>query len=121
MLRVVLITFLFTACQSSTENLLGDWRVESRHYNATYRIAQEEAVITARLLYSKDGTSSYDWEKQEPRYRFLHLKQQTKDHYVDATSGATASEPLAIEQIAKDTLVVTLAAEKKEYWTRINQ
>lgn len=121
MLRVVLIAFLVAACQSSTENLLGDWKVETSHYSATYRIAQEEASVKARLLFSKDGTSSYHWEKQEPRYRFLDLKQQTKGFYVDAASGATSSATVAIKQIAKDTLVVPLAKGKKEIWTRINQ
>lgn len=121
MLRIALIVLLFAACQNPTKNLLGDWKVEAAHYNANYRILDEGGDLKARLLFSKDGTSTYHWEKQAPRYRFLNLKQQTKNHYVDATSGATSTAVVAIEQIAKDTLAVFLTEDKKEFWTRINQ
>lgn len=120
--------FLLVGCrqQAADPRLLGEWQVDNGWYRAVYEIVEEEGTLKCRVRYYHDGTSTYVWDAQQPRYLFERLQQPDPDTtiWVDAVSGATArsgGKQVEIALLPPDTLLVTLFVNghpMPERWVR---
>lgn len=121
---IVFLAFLSMSCSDSGLDLLGDWSVDSKHYQSTCRIQEEEGKLQGLILSYDDGTTRFHHKDGAQRYLFEDLKKK-KDIYVDGISGATIKKDtpptLSIAQKSRDTLLVTtqiLNRPSTEVWTR---
>jgi len=116
---------LSTACNQHTDPIEGEWKLNSRFYSATYKIAKERNQLNGLVLYYNDGTTKYKHDGSSNYYFFTGLKKQANNHYIDGISGATSkneiSENIEIKYKSTDTLEVTSQVLNKplvEIWTR---
>ncbi len=126
-LVLLLLLLSLISCLTSSDKLLGEWRLVSRFYSATYQIIEDGKELKALVLYYNDGTTKYHYSEGEEYYLFTGLKEKN-GVYVDGVSSATkvdekvASKPnLSIKRIGLDTLEVTTYVRekpKKEIWVR---
>lgn len=121
---IILLTFFWIVCNHQSDDMVGEWVVQSKHYSATYRILQEGKKLNGLVLYYNDGTTKYRHDGEKFYYIFTGLE---KDDgiYVDAVTGATSKndtpKTLEINKRNIDTLDVTTYIRNKplrEIWTR---
>jgi len=123
----ILLLLIMCSCSKTPTVLLGQWKVESKYYQATYAIIEDNDSIKAKVLYYNDGTTIVREKDQKDYYVFKNLK-YTNNRYVDAVSGATKVKEIQpsieLNPIHKDTLKITKYIRNKplkEVWTRINK
>lgn len=88
------------------ERIFGEWQSISKFHHIDYQIIKEEGKIKAKILSYNDGTTTYEWSLENPKYAFQNLKQEG-DILVDAISGATSKElkkNMSVEVLNIDTL-----------------
>ncbi len=119
---LIFLVLILTSCGQDAERLLGDWKVNSQYYKATYQFAEEEGEIIAKVLYYNDGTSKYHWNKREP-WLLSSKIEQDKPFFVDASTGATQQiSQIKFQLLAKDSLEMSMTAfngVSKEIWTKV--
>lgn len=115
---------IIVGCNDKQDPVEGTWKVESRFYSATCEIQKEDGYFDGIVLSYDDGTTSYRFSENDPRYFFKNLKKKG-EYYVDGVSGATksgySSDQLKIELIATDTLkMISMVSNKpiEELWIR---
>lgn len=120
----LLLIMLISSCHKQ-DVLVGEWKINSQFYSATYQIEEEGNGLNGLVLFYDDGTTTYVHEDAKPRYAFTGLKKNSGSQYVDGVSGATTknSTPKSIEikRRSHDTLEVTTYMMKQsltEIWTR---
>ena len=123
----ILIPMVIYSCQQTNDNIVGDWVVQSRFYQARYQIFEDAGQWNALVLHYDDGTTRYKYDGIEKRFAFTGLKKY-KTVYVDGLSGATKSaetqqKTIEISKKSKDTIEVTTYSLNKpivELWVRKN-
>ncbi len=121
---VVLLSIFMFSCSSRQDSIIGEWKVNSRFYQAVYQIVEENDALSGVVLYYNDGTTKYKYDGLKRRYAFTGLKKD-KDQYVDGITGATtkmeAPKSVEIKKRGRDTLEMTSYIMEKplvEIWTR---
>jgi len=117
--------FIFTACIQPTDQIEGNWKVNSAFYSADYKIIKERGKLSGLVLYYYDGTTKYKHDGSTNYYYFTGLKKQQNNSYIDGVSSATSKvetlKNIQIKYKHKDTLEVTthlLNQPIVEIWTR---
>jgi len=124
---LIFIPIIIYSCKQKNDNIVGDWIVQSRFYQATYQIIEDDNQWNALVLHYNDGTTRYKYDGIQKRFAFKGLT-KSKTAYVDGLSGATKSsgakaKTIEINKKSKDTLEVTTYSMNKpivELWVRKN-
>ena len=122
---LIIIPIIIYSCKQTNDNLVGDWIVQSKFYQASYQIIEDNGQWNALVLYYNDGTTRYRYDGIKKRFAFKGLT-KGKTTYVDGLSGATRSaeaqqKTIEISKKSKDTLEVTTYSMNKpivELWVR---
>ncbi|OJJ19086.1 hypothetical protein BKI52_19925 [marine bacterium AO1-C] len=115
-------------CTSKKAPIVGTWRVDSRFYEATYKIEQARQSLQAQVLFYDDGTTRYNFKGGTKQYLFASLKAKN-GQYLDGMSSATkqksstgkALPKFAIKPKGNDTLeVISYIGQRplSEHWIR---
>ena len=65
MKQLLFFFFLWTlsACQTTTDNMVGTWKVNDKFTKATYQIEQDGRYLKAFVLAYDDGTTQYKFPR----------------------------------------------------------
>lgn len=121
-ISAVLLILLLGCSSKIDERVIGVWQVQSKFYQATYRIEKEGKKLIGKVIYYNDDTTILKKTDTDKDIFLSNLKYKD-DIYINAISGATQtnSESLTIKIKHKDTLEVTSYIRHKplvEIWTR---
>ncbi len=118
---------MFLLACNQQDNIIGEWKVNSKFYQATFEIMEENDTWNGLVVYYNDGTTKYMHNDTKSRYAFTGLKKE-KEVYVDGITAATskkgAPKSVEIRKQGKDSLEVTTYIMNKpivEVWTRSSQ